>query len=335
MRPITSRFSAGARARAFERPDRDREPSVESAPRRRTASPTRNYFPKSSLDMMGGGNLAARWHFGEGAVGARGNADFAKNGERLGIDVYGERTLETRYVLSARTGVWQWDDKLRPDRDAASFQYVARRRLQALAALARVRGLRARHESHRRAALPRHALAVPGGEQVTHERHVEPRASARSPTWCSSSALVLAACTAFAQDPRRAPPPHRPSRRGSPTRGADAAHRAAAATLGTTRAGLGHRRRPLVGPRAAPEQRPDAAEVAPARRVRAGSRARARRSIPPQKLTLRFNHKFHVEQQKLQCKTCHAGATTSESVADRLTPKGTTCDACHGTTTTI
>ena len=55
--------------------------------------------------------------------------------------------------------------------------------------------------------------------------------------------------------------------------------------------------------------------------------------FPPQKLTLRFNHKFHVEQQKMQCKTCHAGATTSESVADRLTPKGTACDACHGTRT--
>ena len=87
--------------------------------------PDANYFPKSSLDVMGGGNLSARWHFGEGAVGARSNADFAKNGERLGIDFYGERTLETRYVLSARAGVWQWDDKLRTDRDAVSFQYVA------------------------------------------------------------------------------------------------------------------------------------------------------------------------------------------------------------------
>jgi hypothetical protein len=52
---------------------------------------------------------------------------------------------------------------------------------------------------------------------------------------------------------------------------------------------------------------------------------------PPQKLTIRFNHKFHVQEQKLQCKTCHPGALTSSSVADRLTPKGTQCDACHGT----
>jgi len=52
---------------------------------------------------------------------------------------------------------------------------------------------------------------------------------------------------------------------------------------------------------------------------------------PPQKMTLRFNHKFHVSDQKLKCESCHKGALTSESVQDRLTPKGTTCDGCHGT----
>ena len=74
---------------------------------------------------MGGGYFAGRWHFGEGAVGARGSADVARNGQRLGMDLYAERTLETRFVLSARTGVWQWDDHLRTDREATSFQYVA------------------------------------------------------------------------------------------------------------------------------------------------------------------------------------------------------------------
>lgn len=52
---------------------------------------------------------------------------------------------------------------------------------------------------------------------------------------------------------------------------------------------------------------------------------------PPQKLTLRFNHRFHVLEQKLACKTCHAGALTSERAEDRLVPRGTTCDGCHGT----
>jgi len=83
-----------------------------------------NYYPSSSLDPMGGANMAARYHIGEGSVGARGAADFAGNGDRLGIDVFGDRTLETRYILQGRAGVWQWNDQLRPDRDATSFQYV-------------------------------------------------------------------------------------------------------------------------------------------------------------------------------------------------------------------
>jgi hypothetical protein len=52
--------------------------------------------------------------------------------------------------------------------------------------------------------------------------------------------------------------------------------------------------------------------------------------FPPQKITLRFNHKFHV-QQGATCKTCHGGAFTSSSSHDALIPLGTVCDACHGT----
>ena len=73
---------------------------------------------------MGGANLAARYRIGEGVIGARGVADLARSGDRIGMDVYGERTLETRFVLQARTGVWHWNDKYRPDRDAANFGYV-------------------------------------------------------------------------------------------------------------------------------------------------------------------------------------------------------------------
>ncbi len=119
-------FAAGARARAFS--VQTANENVGNIPGSSATSPNglaaANYFPSSSLDLMGGGNFSARWHFGEGAVGARGAADFASNGERLGVDFFGERTLETRYILSARAGVWQWDDKLRTDRDAVSFQYV-------------------------------------------------------------------------------------------------------------------------------------------------------------------------------------------------------------------
>lgn len=115
-------FAAGARARLFSVQTENETLDNPTSP---NGLADANYFPSSSIEVMGGGNLSARWHFGEGAVGARSTGDFGKNGERLGIDFYGERTLETRYILSARAGVWQWDDKLRPDRDATSFQYVA------------------------------------------------------------------------------------------------------------------------------------------------------------------------------------------------------------------
>ena len=35
-----------------------------------------------------------------------------------------QRIIETRFVVHARVGVWQWDDKLRPGRDATDFTYV-------------------------------------------------------------------------------------------------------------------------------------------------------------------------------------------------------------------
>lgn len=52
---------------------------------------------------------------------------------------------------------------------------------------------------------------------------------------------------------------------------------------------------------------------------------------PPQKITIRFNHEHHVREEKLSCDACHEAAKTSDSAADPLLPKGTTCDDCHGT----
>lgn len=83
-----------------------------------------NYYPASKLEAAGGGNLTARYRFGEGVYGARAIGDTGRQGDRYGVDVYGERTLETRYVFQGRTGFWHWDDRLRPDRDAYGFQYV-------------------------------------------------------------------------------------------------------------------------------------------------------------------------------------------------------------------
>ena len=83
-----------------------------------------NYYPTSALDPMGGLNAAARYKFDTGVYGVRGAGDFAKSGDRFGLDLYGERTIENRIVVSGRTGLWHWDDKLRADRDATGFQYV-------------------------------------------------------------------------------------------------------------------------------------------------------------------------------------------------------------------
>jgi hypothetical protein len=58
-------------------------------------------------------------------LGARASGNWGDAGDRVGADVTGERVFETRYVMSGRVNVWQWDDKIRPDRDATSVGYVA------------------------------------------------------------------------------------------------------------------------------------------------------------------------------------------------------------------
>jgi len=52
--------------------------------------------------------------------------------------------------------------------------------------------------------------------------------------------------------------------------------------------------------------------------------------FPPQKMTLRFNHRWHTTMG-VQCTTCHQNVPNSESVKFSLIPVPTTCDGCHGT----
>jgi hypothetical protein len=81
-------------------------------------------YPTNGHPFDEGANLSARYRTGETLVTLRGNGNWGDEGDRVGADVSAQRIFETRYVASARTGVWQWDDKLRPDRDATSFNYV-------------------------------------------------------------------------------------------------------------------------------------------------------------------------------------------------------------------
>jgi len=51
--------------------------------------------------------------------------------------------------------------------------------------------------------------------------------------------------------------------------------------------------------------------------------------FPQQDLTIRFNHKLHVQTEHRACRQCHPGAVTSNSVSDVLFPSGKDCDGCH------
>jgi hypothetical protein len=83
------------------------------------------FYPTSSNQFDVGGNLAGTYKWGEGKIGLRGNGLFSKGGDRVGADMFAERVLETRYILSGRASLWHWNDKLREDRDATGFGYVA------------------------------------------------------------------------------------------------------------------------------------------------------------------------------------------------------------------
>jgi hypothetical protein len=82
------------------------------------------YFPTNGHPFDEGGDLRARWRTGETEIALRGSGDFGDEGDRVGADLNAEHVIESRYVVSGRTGVWQWTDKLQPDRDATSFNYV-------------------------------------------------------------------------------------------------------------------------------------------------------------------------------------------------------------------
>jgi hypothetical protein len=88
-------------------------------------APGLDTFPTNGHPFDEGGNLSARWRRGDTLIALRGTGNWGDEGDRVGADLSGTHVFETRYVASLRTGLWQWDDKLRPDRDATSFNYVA------------------------------------------------------------------------------------------------------------------------------------------------------------------------------------------------------------------
>jgi len=87
-------------------------------------TPAQNLFPTNGHPFDEGVNLSGRYRTGEMTVGLNGSGNWGQEGDRSGADVYVQRVFDTRYVAGVRAGLWQWIDKLQPDRDATSFQYV-------------------------------------------------------------------------------------------------------------------------------------------------------------------------------------------------------------------
>lgn len=70
-------------------------------------------------------NLTGRYRFRTAEVGLRGMLQAGERGRRTGADLSGEKRLDGgRYALGARLSLYDWEDPLRPERDATSFGYV-------------------------------------------------------------------------------------------------------------------------------------------------------------------------------------------------------------------
>jgi hypothetical protein len=115
-------MSASGYGRAF---------SVQTAPTRANSSPRMtdlynpSVYPTNGTPFDVGGNASLRYRSGSMTVGAKGAGNFGDGGQRVGGDVFAEKVLYNRYILSGRASLWAWDDKLRTNRDSISGGYMA------------------------------------------------------------------------------------------------------------------------------------------------------------------------------------------------------------------
>jgi hypothetical protein len=134
-----------------------------------------------------------------------------REGDRVGADIAAQHVFETRYVASLRTGVWQWDDKLEPDRSTTSFNYVLGLGYRFAQRSQGAHRVGARHERPRGAALPADAVADRGGDEmisalrvllrVAADRDAARRARSRSRWRSSPSSAVVPLALAEATPP--------------------------------------------------------------------------------------------------------------------------------------
>jgi len=80
-----------------------------------TMSPGQDRARPRSEDILA--NLAGRYRYGAGLIGVRALSETGDRGLRQGGDLYGERYfLGRRWTALGRVSLYDWDDKLRPDR---------------------------------------------------------------------------------------------------------------------------------------------------------------------------------------------------------------------------
>ena len=105
--------------------------NVQTQPTRSNSSPgltdfyNPSIYPANGTPFDAGGTASLRYRSGSLTIGAKGAGNFGEGGQRVGGDVYTEKLLGHRYILSGRASLWAWDDKLRTNRDSVSGGYMA------------------------------------------------------------------------------------------------------------------------------------------------------------------------------------------------------------------
>ena len=116
--------SAGVHARIYTVDTSETNPTTASPNLTLANNSIAGPYPTNGHPFDEGADLAAKYKWGNGNVSLRGAVDVGDAGDRVGADLSAQHVFETRYVVQGRLGVWNWDDKLRPDRYATNVGYM-------------------------------------------------------------------------------------------------------------------------------------------------------------------------------------------------------------------
>lgn len=118
-------FTAGTHGRALFEPSL-LGTSAAGEPVGTTTTDTRgaSITPDSTTRWNGGGSLAARYSYDTGRYGVRAETTQGPEGHRTGADLFADRTIDSRYLLSGRVSLYELESRTRPDRGALSWGLV-------------------------------------------------------------------------------------------------------------------------------------------------------------------------------------------------------------------